>query len=243
MSQRTIWTCKILTEPDQASHKLLAKYFFGKYRNTDLGLNVLKLDSKLNVVNCEHMPNFYFECLQAWKMMKPMSPNPTTKGGILNEPPFDNPKITNINCNGQTSTIFIKSLVDKKIVSIKNVCNGRQFVTPENISKFVFPHCFDRKNKSRICTNYKALISCIPQEWINILRQDAHDDTILNPSKGFTFRNPNLNEPISHKKATTRVVYQALIKSRNPPASQQKWEDLLNTSPQWNVAWQSSKHK
>ena len=243
MSQRIIWTCKILTEPDQASHKLLAKYFFGKYRNTDLGLNVLKLDSKLNVVNCEHMPKFYFECLQAWKMMKPLSPNPTTKGGILNEPLFDNPKITNINCNGQTSTIFIKSLVDKKIVSIKNVCNGRHFVTPENISNFVFPHCFDRKNKSRICTNYKTLISCIPQEWINILRQDAHDDTLLNPSKGFTFRNPNLNEPISHKKATTRVVYQALIKSRNPPASQQKWEVLLNTSPQWNVVWQSSKHK
>ena len=167
--------------------------------------------------------------------MKPMSLNPTTKGGILNEPLFDNPKITNINCNGQTSTIFFKSLVDKKIVSIKNVY--------ENISNFVFPHCFDRKNKSRICTNYKTLISCIPQEWIIILRQDAHDDTLLNPSKCFTFRNPNLNEPISHKKATTRVVYQALIESRNPPASQQKWEDLLNTSPQWNVVWQSSKHK
>ena len=240
MAQRIIWTCKLVSDTDQANHKTLAKHFFGKYRNTHWGLDVLKLDLKLSSPNCDLMPKFYFECLQAWKLMKPTTPNPVTKHDILNEPLFDNPKITNLNRNGQASTIFIKSLVDVGIVTIKNVCNGRHFVTPQNVANFAFPD--DRTNRSRIRTKYDILISCIPQEWINVLKQDTQDK-VQNSDQTFTLMNPNLNAPLVHTKATTSVVYKALIKSHNPPISQRKWEDVLNMSPEWNLVWNCAKHK
>ena len=240
MSQRIIWTCKILRESNETNHKTLAKYFFGKYRNTNLGLDVLKLDLKFTSPNCDQMPKFFVECLQAWKMMKSTTPNPITKHDILNEPLFDNPNITNLNCNGQTSTIFIKLLVDAGIVSIKNVCNGRHFATPQNVANYVFPD--DRINRSRICTKYKMLISCIPQEWINTLKQDTND-RVENSDYTFTLMNPNLTTPLKHTKATTSVVYRALIKSNNPPVSQEKWENVLNMSPEWNLVWKCAKHK
>ncbi len=239
LTQRIIWTCKTLSEMDKVKHKNLAQFFFGKYRNTGLGLDVLKLDTKLAVPNYNNMPKFYIECLQAWKLMKPTTPNPRTKTDILKEPLFDNPKITNINRNGTKSTICIKSLVDKRIVSIKNICNGRHFATPENVAKFADP--YDKKNRSRICTKYKILISCIPQEWINILRRDTNNSE--NAEHLFTFTNPNLNAHLTHTKATSKEVYQALIKNKQAPQCQKKWDEYFNDSLDWKLIWTTAKHK
>ena len=102
-------------------------------------------------------------------------------------------------------------------------CNERHFATPQNVADFVSPD--ERINKSRICTKYKRLISCIQQEWINMLRQDT-SDRLPNIDHTFTLKNQNLNSPLKHTKSMTAVVY----KSHNPPISLEKWEDVLTMS-------------
>ena len=237
-SQRIVWTCNILKEANDAKSKILAKHFFGLYRNTKIGLDVLNLDLKLAFQNCESMPKFYRECLQAWKSLQPTRPNPTTKRDILNEPLFDNPKIKNVNNNGSTSTFFIKSLVDKGIVYIKNICNGHHFVTPDNVANYVEPVNNNRRN---LRYKYDLLISCIPQEWINILKENncltEQTETV------YTFRHACLSDPLCHEKVTARIVYRALVVSREAPHTQTKWENLLLISPKWNLVWRRAKHK
>ncbi len=53
----------------------------------------------------------------------------------------------------------------------------------------------------------------------------------------------NLQSPITHVNATTRVVYKALVSNHTPPSSQQNWEEILDTSPQWDLVWKNASHK
>ena len=59
----------------------------------------------------------------------------------------------------------------------------------------------------------------------------------------YTFRHACLSDPLCHEKVTARIVYRALVVSREVPHAQKKWENSLLISPKWNLVWGRAKHK
>ena len=103
---------------------------------------------------------------------------------------------------------------------------------------------YDHVIRNRISSRYKLLTSCIPQEWINTLQQEniIGPNTPPNHDLEYTLTNSHLTNPLPHSKVNARTIYEAFTQYDEPPVCQTKWEEELNTSPNWNLVWTCAKN-
>ena len=203
-----MWITKLLHAPD-ANWKACILYYFNKYQNLNLGLDLLNVKIRKNSLTT--LPEFYRSILDTWFTLQGQRLfTPRTRGDVLCELILYNRNIVNhVTRLPLTSPELLKAEVTRLTDISYSVIPG--LLPLEAFRELMSSHM----TKNRIDSLYETILRSLPREWFLLLENDPHP-TPSSERNTFGIFSPKDNCTIPTHKLSTKTLYEISQKLHTP---------------------------